>query len=65
MFLICLNVYLAGCLLSLLVFLLGNFPVLSTWNRSWPVVFLWPVLLLWPLYFLAEWFLKWKCRQPK
>jgi hypothetical protein len=61
MFLICFYFYLAGCLLSLLVFLLGSFPALSTWNRTWPVVFLWPALLLWPLYCLVERFLKWKC----
>ncbi len=65
MFLLYLEIYLVGCGVSLLVFLLGSFAVLSTWNRSWPVVFLWPALLLWPLYFLAERFLKWKCRQSK
>ena len=58
MFLICLNVYLAGCLLSLLVFLLGSSPILTTRNWRWPVVFLWPALLLWPLYIFAELFLK-------
>lgn len=49
-----LGIYVGGCVLSMMFFLIGRWPSLLERDVRWPVVFVWPLVVLWPVHWLGR-----------
>lgn len=49
-----LGIYVGGCILSMMFFLMGRWPSLLERDVHWPVIFAWPLVVLWPIHWLGR-----------